>query len=197
MTCFHQRPAVIPLIMSSAPLKTYEYNDDNHQMGKIRIILQKSSNHDDILDIRPTDDEMHTFSVCLTQNSICVRNSLHIAGSEVISYIDRFLEVLDYDRDGCEYVQIDVPGYSSVILKSHEVNHYMDTLHSQINSLFNYWPTEVVGTKRLEPTSTYYRYNVPTPSTNVETEPVEKPTSSKNEMNFSPRITRSMAQRGM
>ena len=185
---------VIPPIMMSPTRFNY---DGDATLAPILIILQKNGQPDDKLVIRPTEGSMN-FTAVFTQNTIGARSERQLTHSELFPYLERFLESLQYDLQRADYVQIDVPGYTSVMLKSTETHYYLDTFYAQIRSLHNSWPMEVTGTRILpresrqatqtvQPTYTWHSYRAqPEPEVQAETRP---------KRSASPRVTRSMAQR--
>jgi hypothetical protein len=183
--------AVIPLIMSSSTTR-FNYDGDA-TLAPIVIIFQKTGFPDDKLVIRPTEGTMN-FTAVFTQNTIGARTERQLLHSELFSYIERFLESLHYDLQRCDFVQIDVPGYTSVMLKSTETHYYMDTFYAQVRSLHNSWPMEVEGT-RIQPRAmspfAWENYTLPaatqTQQTQVET--------TRPKRSASPRVTRAAARR--
>jgi len=176
---------------SSVPSTRYNY-DGPATLAPIVIILQKNGQPDDKLVIRPTENSMN-FTAVFTQNTITARNERQLTHSELFPYLERFLESLQYDLQRCDFVQIDVPGYTSVMLKSTETHYYLDTFYAQVRSLHNSWPMEVEGRRvaREQPTYTWHSYTVPA-ATQTYTEPAaeERPKRSA-----SPRVTRAAARR--
>ena len=185
---------VIPPIMMSPTAPRFSYDGDA-TLAPIVIILQKNGQPDDKLVIRPTEHSVN-FAAVFTQNTIGVRTERQLAHSELFPYIERFLESLSYDEQSCDFVQIDVPGYTSVMLKSKDVQFYLDTFYAQVRSLHNSWPVEVEGrriTRTAVPTYTWNSYTVPAATqTQTQTQPEveERPKRSA-----SPRVTRAAARR--
>ena len=188
--------------MTSAARLNY---DGDETLAAIVIILQRNGYPDDKLVIRPARRSMN-FDVMFTQNTIGTRTDTQISHSELYSYIERFLSVIHYDLQRCQYVQIDVPGYSSVVINSTGIGQYMNTLYYQLQSLNDCWPYEVVG-RRVRPAE-YRAYEVvaapvrapvraPVPEPEPEAEPEAEPevTSRATQTERPTRITRSMAQR--
>jgi hypothetical protein len=148
--------------MMSPTAPRFNYDGDA-ALAPIVIILQKNGQPDDKLVIRPTEHSVN-FSAVFTQNTIGVRTERQLAHSELFPYIERFLEALPYDQQRAEYVQIDVPGYTSVMLRSTQVHYYLDTFYAQVRSLHNSWPVEVEGrriTRTAVPTYAWNTYTVP------------------------------------
>ena len=183
--------AVIPPIMTSPTAPRYNY-DGPSTLAPIVIILQKNGQPDDKLVIRPTEHSMH-FTATFTQNTIGVRTERQLAHSELFPYIERFLESPSYDEQSCDFVQIDVPGYTSVMIKSTETHYYLDTFYAQVRSLHNSWPVEVEG-RRIQPstaapTYTWQSYTVPAAT---QTEPAAA--AARPKRSASPRVTRASAR---
>ena len=183
---------VIPLIMSSSTTR-FNYDGDA-TLAPIVIIFQKTGFPDDKLVIRPTEGSMN-FTAVFTQNTIGARTERQLLHSELFPYIERFLESLHYDLQRCDFVQIDVPGYTSVMLKSTETHYYMDTFYAQVRSLHNSWPMEVEGT-RIQPRATspfaWSSYTVPAAT---QTQQTQVETTTRPKRSASPRVTRAAARR--
>lgn len=130
--------------MSSSAIR-YNYNGPS-DLAAIQIILQKNGQPDDKLVIRPAHGSMN-FQVVFTQNTIGTRVDYEVSHSDLFPYLERFLNTVFYDEQACQYVQFDVPGYSSAMIKAANVGFYMDTFYSQVRSLHNCWPYEVEGVK--------------------------------------------------
>ena len=181
--------------MSSPTAPRFNY-DGAATLAPIVIIFQKTGFPDDKLVIRPTEGSMN-FTAVFTQNTIGVRTERQLLNSELFPYIERFLESLQYDLQRCDFVQIDVPGYTSVMLKSTETHYYMDTFYAQVRSLHNSWPFEVEGTRVARmPTFSWNTYTVPAASTQTEqqTQPTQTE-AARPKRSASPRVTRATAAR--
>ena len=188
--------AVIPLIMTSPTAPRFNYDGDA-TLAPIVIILQKNGQPDDKLVISPTEGSM-SFTAVFTQNTIGVRAERQLLHSEVFPYLERFLESLRYDLQRPDFIQIDVPGYTSVMLKSTEVHYYLDTFYAQFRSLHNSWPVEVTGARipPRQPTYTWNSYTVPAASTQMEQQTQQTQTeAARPKRSASPRVTRASARR--
>jgi hypothetical protein len=181
--------------MMSPTAPRFNYDGDA-TLAPIVIILQKNAQPDDKLVIRPTEGSMNFTSV-FTQNTIGVRTERQLLHSELFPYIERFLESLSYDEQSCDFVQIDVPGYTSVMLQSKDVQFYLDTFYAQVRSLHNSWPVEVEGrriTRTAVPTYAWNTYTVPAAT---QTQPQIQPEAEapRPKRSASPRVTRAAAAR--
>lgn len=187
--------AVIPPIMMSPTAPRFNYDGDA-TLAPIVIILQKNAQPDDKLVIRPTEHSVN-FTAVFTQNTIGVRTERQLAHSELFPYIERFLESLSYDEQSCDFVQIDVPGYTSVMLQSKDVQFYLDTFYAQVRSLHNSWPVEVEGrriTRTAVPTYAWNTYTVPA-ATQTQMQPQPEAEAPRPKRSASPRVTRASARR--
>ena len=184
---------VIPPIMMSPTAPRFNYDGDA-TLAPIVIILQKTGEPDDKLVIRPTEGTMN-FTAVFTQNTIGARTERQLLHSELFPYIERFLEALPYDQQRAEHVQIDVPGYTSVMLRSTQVHYYLDTFYAQVRSLHNSWPMEVEGTRVRRQTSPFAwsSYTVPA-ATQTQPQP-EVHVEERPKRSASPRVTRAAARR--
>lgn len=162
-------------------------------LAPIVIILQKNGEPDDKLVIRPTEGTMN-FTAVFTQNTIGARTERQLLHSELFPYIERFLESLPYDRQHCDFVQIDVPGYTSVMLKSDETHYYMDTFYAQVRSLHNSWPMEVEGRRVARETSPFAWSSYTLPAA-TQTQQTQAETTARPKRSASPRVTRAAAAR--
>jgi len=182
--------------MSSSSTARFNYDGDA-TLAPIVIILQKNGHPDDKLVIRPTEGTMN-FTAVFTQNTIGARTERQLVHSELFPFIERFLEALSYDLQRCDFVQIDVPGYTSVMLKSTETHYYLDTFYAQVRSLHNSWPMEVEGTRVRRETSPFAwsSYTVPASTqTQPETQPEAEEHATRPKRSASPRVTRAAAAR--
>ena len=172
----------------------FNYNGDV-TLAPIVIILQKKDQPDDKLVIRATENSTN-FTATFTQNTIGVRTERHLAHSELFPYIERFLESLQYDLQRCDFVQIDVPGYTSVMLKSTETHYYLDTFYAQVRSLHNSWPTEVEGKRILRTVApTWTSTWVPAVAQTQQTQQTQTEETARPKRSASPRVTRAAARR--
>jgi len=122
------------------------YNFDGHEnLAAVHFFFQKHGTNDDTLVIRPRKGT--GFRCVYTQNSIATRTEFDIQNNDLYAYIDRVITGMQFDEQQCDYIQIDCPGYSSVVLRLENVPAYLDTLYAQLQSLQNQWPYDVVGTK--------------------------------------------------
>ena len=179
-------------MMSSPTAPRFNYDGDV-TLAPIVIILQKKDQPDDKLVIRATENSTN-FTAVFTQNTIGVRTERHLAHSELFPYIERFLESLHYDLQRCDFVQIDVPGYTSVMLKSTETHYYMDTFYAQVRSLHNSWPMEVEGTRVRREMSPIAWENYTLPAA-TQTQQTQVETTTRPKRSASPRVTRAAARR--
>jgi len=123
----------------------YDYTGPE-RLAIIKIILTKTNQPDDTLVIRPARRSM-SFDVTFTQNTIGARADFTITHTDLFPYLERFINTIYYDTQRCEYVQFEVPTYTSVIMKIDNAYAYMNTLYEQVRSLHNCWPYEVNAAK--------------------------------------------------
>ena len=180
--------------MMSPTAPRFNY-DGAATLAPIVIILQKNGQPDDKLVISPTEGSM-SFTAVFTQNTIGVRAERQLLHSEVFPYLERFLESLRYDLQRPDFIQIDVPGYTSVMLKSTDTYRYLDTFYAQVRSLHNSWPLEVEGTRVRRETSPFAwsSYTVPA-ATQTQTQTQTQPEAeARPKRSASPRVTRAAAR---
>ena len=106
----------------------------------IVVILQKSDCEDDRLTVTPND--ANGFDVKFVQNTINLVTKLYVDEDEITNYLYHFFQSLALDERGYEYVQIDCPGFPSVIKGVDTVQKYFQVLCGQIDSIFASWPEE-------------------------------------------------------
>ena len=192
--------AVIPLIMSSSTVR-YDYTG-RERLAVIKIILQKVGNPDDTLVIRPARRST-SFDVTFTQNTIGARAEYTVTHTDLFPYLERFINTIYYDAQRCDYVQFEVPTYTSVVMKIDNAYAYMDTLYTQVRSLHNCWPYEVNGEKIVpqaphaeQPQAQQNVFVWENPFAQRERpQPVPLFTEVKAEPVSSPRVTRAAARR--
>ena len=161
-------------------------------LAPIVIIFQKTGFPDDKLVIRPAEGSTN-FTAVFTQNTIGARTERQLMHSELFPYIERFLESLQYDLQRCDFVQIDVPGYTSVMLKSTETHYYLDTFYAQVRSLHNSWPTEVEGTRIFRTAAPTWTSTWVPAATQTQAQPEVE--AARPKRSASPRVTRATAAR--
>jgi len=107
----------------------------------IVIILQKSDCEDDRLTLTPNPDA-NGFDVKFVQKTINLVSYLYVEEDEVTNYMYYFFQSLALDERGYEYVQIDCPGFPSVIKGVDTIQKYFPVLCGQIDSILASWPEE-------------------------------------------------------
>jgi hypothetical protein len=138
--------------MATASYSPYTY-DSEDRMAAIVFVFHTRNKPDDTLLIRP-DSHSLGFNATFTQHSVGSQVVHHVPNTDLIPYIDRVFTRLSFDEQRPDFVQIDCPGYSSVILKTYRVQSYLSILTEQIQSLQNRWPREVLGKRKTPSVST-------------------------------------------
>ena len=110
--------------------------------GKILVILQKTDCSDNLLTITPDADSTGYF-VDFKQTDINTTNSKYVENDNLSHYLHLFFQSIEFDHQKCDYIQIDVPSFPSVILAPNDLSYYMDILEDQIESLQDDWPAEM------------------------------------------------------
>lgn len=131
----------MPLTRVPSP---YTYADP-HAAAAIHFYFVKDKHPDDTLSIKPSQHSLRGFTAKYTQNSNATQVEHELANTELMQYLERLFSSMMFDAWCYESVQIDCPGYSSVVLKKTNVLSYLPILRSQIESLQNSWPLESVG----------------------------------------------------
>lgn len=112
--------------------------------ARIIITIQKKYTEDDVLTFYPANEG---FDVEFVQRTIGNKVSMYIVQEEVTGYLCRFLKSVTVDDGGCDFVQIDCPGYPTVILKIANVERYIPILVEQVGAHMNNWPVESKTTR--------------------------------------------------
>ena len=112
--------------------------------ASIHIFFTKDKRPDDTLQIKPLPRSLG-FTAKFTQNSNATQVEHQLTNTELVPYLERVFTSMMFDVQIYDYVQIDCPGYSSVVLNTKNVLSYLPILHSQIDSLQNSWPLESIG----------------------------------------------------
>ena len=119
----------------------------NSDLARIVLIFQKAGSKDDVLTIVPDVNSMG-YNVTFEQNTIRNTTMTYLKNNELVSYLDRFLMVIEHDLFPYEYVQIDSPTYSSVVVSMDRMRNYLPMLQDQIDMFQRSWPTEYIGSMR-------------------------------------------------
>ena len=119
----------------------------NPHEAAIHFYFVKDNHPDDSLLIKPSVHSLRGFTAKYTQNSNATQVEHELDNTELMPYLERLFSSMMYDIHRCDSVQIDCPGYSSVVLKTMNVRSYLPILRSQIDSLQNSWPLECIGKK--------------------------------------------------
>ena len=114
--------------------------------GKIVLIFIRPNREDDVLKITPSADD-NTYEIELTQNSINNTVYTTLRQNDLENYLDNFLQAVSLDEDRPVDIQIDVPSFPSVLIKSDNIMNYTSLLFDQISSIQDEWPMEISTSK--------------------------------------------------
>ena len=135
------RCVLFPALTMSLPSP---YIFANPHAAAIHVFFQRDNLPDDTLLIKPSPYSMG-FMVKYTQNSNATRVEHELANTELVPYLERLFTAMMFDKVPCAFIQIDCPGYSSVVLEMTTILSYLPILRSQIESFQNSWPLECIG----------------------------------------------------
>lgn len=113
-------------------------------LGSLHFILQKNGQPDDTLIVTPDIYDDDLYNVKFIQRFVGNTNVTQVTKELLNDYLELFFRTLLIDEDGPTFVQIDVPLYPSVIVKSQNLASYLQVLLKQLNTLERNWPTETL-----------------------------------------------------
>jgi len=114
--------------------------------GKIVLIFIRPNREDDVLKITPSNSD-NTYEIEYTQNSINNTVYTTLRQNDLENYLDTFLQAVSMDEDSPASIQIDVPSFPSVMIKSTNILNYTSLLFDQISSIQDEWPMEISTSK--------------------------------------------------
>jgi hypothetical protein len=114
--------------------------------GKIMLICIRPNREDDVLKITPSEDD-RSYEIEFTQNSINNTVYTTVRQNDLENYLENFLQSVSMDEDRPQSIQIDVPSFPSVMIKSANILEYTSLLFDQISSIQDEWPLEISARK--------------------------------------------------
>ena len=109
--------------------------------AKIIVTIQRTGKPDDLLSIVP-DLESDGYYVTFKQRTVGNTADRYFENESLVPYLSSFFTGLLYDHDRPDFIQLDVPMYSTVLLTSDSLFSYGAILSHQIDSLQDDWPFE-------------------------------------------------------
>ncbi len=111
-------------------------------LAVIRFTLIGPGHDDDFLTIEPDPDSNGYFAT-FDQQTVGNYVTIPLTNNELIPYLTRFFEAIQYDWSSCTEIQCDCPAYPSVSLPQKSMGGYVyHTLQQQVMFLQTCWPTE-------------------------------------------------------
>jgi hypothetical protein len=113
--------------------------------SSLTIILQSNSVEDQVLTVRPNWD-LSEYRVEFVNRILNAVQTLYVKQADLAAYLSTFLKTVYYDDDcnaPIEHVQLDIPGFPSMIVETCNLKQYVErTLTDQISLLQKEWPIE-------------------------------------------------------
>jgi hypothetical protein len=112
--------------------------------ASIYILFIRSNRYDDELRITPCAG-IDQYAIYINQPTLNSRVHLTVPSSHLIDYIHMFMKTLSYDTDKPESIQVDCPGFPSVLLRQTELilPHFVEVLSNNIKFLESVnWPRD-------------------------------------------------------
>ena len=113
-------------------------SSSSYYYAAIHIVLQKTGVEDDLLTIRP-DNYSDNYKVTYAQNSVNATTYSMVTPGTISNYLRLFFESVAGDTDGPDFVQIDIPTFPSVCIRTDDAPYYAGTLNRQITMLQDMW----------------------------------------------------------
>lgn len=113
------------------------------RLPNLCIILARENTKDDVICIRPHDDEEGLFAVKYTDNESEFTYYFEESWEEVSAYLAQIFAVLPLDRRPYEGVQFNIPAYPTVWIKTKETTCpcVMEPIWAMMNTLVERgWP---------------------------------------------------------
>jgi len=110
--------------------------------SKVIITLIKGERStDDVLKITPSENN-NSYDIEFRQNTVNNVVYSNIVQRNLPSYLEQFLTSVTFDEEGASSIQIEIPSFPTVIIKTKNALRYLSLLQDQIESIEDNWPTE-------------------------------------------------------
>jgi hypothetical protein len=110
--------------------------------SKILItLINGERSTDDILKITPSENN-NTYDIEFRQNTVNNVVYANIVQRNLPSYLEQFLTSVTLDEEGARSIQIEVPSFPTIMIKTVNALKYLELLQDQIESIEDNWPTE-------------------------------------------------------
>lgn len=120
------------------------------RLPNISIILARENEKDDVICIRPHEDEEGVFTVKYTDNDSGFTYYFQDSWEEVTAYLAQIFAVLPLDRRPYQGVQFNLPAYPTVWIKTKETTCpcVMEPIWDMLNTLVERgWPALIKSPK--------------------------------------------------
>jgi len=123
------------------------FNKMTARIAKVIITLQLQQKDGSVLydELRIVPSSATHYEVRFDQRSLRLQTDFELDGAKLPNYLSVFFSTILGDRERPLWIQIDVPMYPSVLLKSEDLIPYSSVLTAQLDSLQDDWPIEVIG----------------------------------------------------
>jgi hypothetical protein len=110
--------------------------------SKILItLINGERSTDDILKITPSENN-NTYDIEFRQNTVNNVVYANIVQRNLPSYLEQFFTSVTLDEEGARSIQIEVPSFPTIMIKTANALKYLELLQDQIESIEDNWPTE-------------------------------------------------------
>jgi len=111
------------------------------QYSSMILTLQKKVTPDDVFIIVPDtiDDYYNIFFI---QRSIGNGQIIRMKRSKMSEYMTTVFQTIAFDFNGCSHIQIDFPGFPSIIVQRSDILSYFELFQKQLSILEEDWPVE-------------------------------------------------------
>jgi hypothetical protein len=112
-----------------------------HAFAPIILTLQKLNTPDDVLIVVP-ENGRECYNAFFLQRSIGNGYTMRIPIAQFEHYIHNLFHVLERDENGCSHMQIDFPGYPTIIVSQAKFLEHYTLFRRQLQSIVADWPIE-------------------------------------------------------
>ena len=110
--------------------------------SKILItLINGERSTDDILKISPNESN-NSYDIEFRQNTVNNVVYANIVQRNLPSYLEQFFTSVTLDEEGARSIQIEVPSFPTIMIKTANALKYLTLLQDQIESIEDNWPTE-------------------------------------------------------
>lgn len=96
---------------------------------------------DDVLKITPSESN-NSYDIEFRQNTVNNVVYANIVQRNLPSYLEQFFTAATLDEEGARSIQIEVPSFPTIMIKTKNALKYLSLLVDQLESIEDNWPTE-------------------------------------------------------